>query len=55
MSTQDMETKIARLEASKTGILMADLMIAEEIHELQMKLDDITPRNTEISCIGCSG
>lgn len=50
---EEMKLEIIRLEASKTGIMMADLDIADKIHNLQMKIDGVKPMDSHIDCEGC--
>jgi len=53
LTIEEMEAEIERLEASKTGIMMADLDIADQIHNLRMKINGTKPMDSHFDCIGC--
>lgn len=48
-----LDKEIAKLEASLTGDMFADMDIKDKIHNLKMKLEGIRPNNSEIECVGC--
>jgi hypothetical protein len=49
--------QIATLETQLTPNLLdpKNLEIKDRIHSLKMKVNGTKPRNTEVSCVGCSG
>ena len=53
MTKQQTQQRIKELRAQLTGDMMQDMELREEIHELEMKLNDVQPGGGEIECVGC--
>lgn len=48
-----MEEKIKELKEQLTGDMVNDMEIRNEIHNLEMKLNNVKPTNSHIECVGC--
>lgn len=49
----DVVAQIEELRKQLTGDMFADMDIRDEIHNLEMKLNDVKPTDSYISCVGC--
>jgi len=48
-----MEEKIKELKEQLTGDMVNDMEIRNEIHNLEMKLNNVKPTDSHIECVGC--
>ena len=48
-----MEEKIKELKEQLTGDMVNDMEIRNEIHNLEMKLNNVKPTNSHFECVGC--
>jgi len=55
MSKQEMLKKLEVLKEKKTNTtdFMEQMTIADEIHNIEMKLNGVKPTDSSIDCIGC--
>ena len=58
MTVYDRQTLLTRidelkLEKSNTDDFMEQMDFADEIHNIEMKLNGVKPTDTHIDCIGC--
>lgn len=53
MNREEIEQKILRLESMKTGDMMRDMEIMDELHNLKMELNGVKPMDSSVDCIGC--
>lgn len=50
---KELKEKIVKLRQELTGDLMKDMETRDKIHNLEMKLNGVKPRDTKIDCVGC--
>jgi hypothetical protein len=48
-----MEEKIKELKEQLTGDMVNDMEIRNEIHNLEMELNNVKPTDSHIECVGC--
>ena len=48
-----MEQKIKELKEQLTGDMVNDMEIRNEIHNLEMELNNVKPTDSHIECVGC--
>jgi len=48
-----MEEKIKELKEQLTGDMVNDMEIRNEIHNLEMELNNVKPTNSHFECVGC--
>lgn len=48
-----MEEQIEELRSQLTGDMFKDMDIKDEIHNLEMKLKGVKPKDSHFDCIGC--
>ena len=53
MDKNKIKTKISKLKSQLTGDMMKDMEIRDEIHELEMKLNNVKPTDSKFDCEGC--
>jgi|1_EtaG_2_1085319.scaffolds.fasta_scaffold76523_1 hypothetical protein len=54
MTNRQIVKKIKALEKTLTSEMYKDMQIREEIHQLKMKLNKVTPvKDSHFDCIGC--
>ena len=54
MTDKQIAKKIKALENTLTSEMYKDMQIREEIHQLKMKLNKVTPvKDSHFDCIGC--
>jgi len=54
MTDRQIVKKIKALEKTLTSEMYKDMQIREEIHQLKMKLNKVTPvKDSHFDCIGC--
>ena len=53
VAKQEIEQKIAALDAQLTGDMFKDMEIRDKIHNLKMKLTGTRPMDSQIECVGC--
>ena len=55
MNKEEMLKTLDALKAKKlqTGDFMEQMNIADEIHNIEMKLNGVKPTDSHIDCIGC--
>lgn len=44
---------VLKIKKSKTDDFIEQMSIADEIHNIEMKLNGVKPTDTHIDCIGC--
>ena len=44
---------VLRIKKSKTDDFIEQMSIADEIHNIEMKLNGVKPTDSSIDCIGC--
>ena len=44
---------VLKIKKSKTDDFIEQMSIADEIHNIQMKLNGVKPTDSSIDCIGC--
>tara|TARA_R110000772_G_scaffold262752_1_gene381946 strand:- start:25 stop:198 length:174 start_codon:yes stop_codon:yes gene_type:complete len=55
MTTEAMTSRVEelKLQQSKTEDFAEQMEIADEIHNIQMKLNGVKPTDSYIDCVGC--
>lgn len=53
MTKKDINKRIEKLRSQLTGDMMQDMELRDNIHALEMKLNDVQPGGGEIECVGC--
>lgn len=48
-----MEEKIKELKEQLTGDMVNDMEIRNEIHNLEMELNNVKPTDSHFDCVGC--
>jgi len=50
---EETKAQIEKLRGQLTGDMFSDMDLKDQIHNLEMKLNGIKPKDSYIDCIGC--
>ena len=48
-----MREEIKELKRRLTGDMVRDMEIRDKIHKLEMKLNNVKPKDSHFECVGC--
>lgn len=50
---KEIEEAIEGLKSQLTGDMMSDMVLKDEIHKLEMELNQVKPPDSPFECFGC--
>lgn len=50
---KEIEETIEGLKSQLTGDMMSDMVLKDEIHKLEMELNQVKPPDSPFECFGC--
>ena len=53
MSKQELIDRLEELRDSLSGDMIEDMNVRNEMHQIEMQLNDIRPMDSEFECEGC--
>tara|TARA_R110000868_G_scaffold411300_1_gene702915 strand:+ start:369 stop:560 length:192 start_codon:yes stop_codon:yes gene_type:complete len=53
INLEETKAQIEKLRGQLTGDMFSDMDLKDQIHNLEMKLNGIKPKDSHIDCMGC--